>query len=267
MQALSMQKYVVLGAQLWHLRYVAPRVPVHEQDGESGLLVMIEQCREQVRELGLHVTERAADKIWEVQAELAELPPGARLTSEQAARLTRIAPHVWHTFTAETAGKVAYIASDKRYDVNRLLENVADLMAPSAFDRLPAMAKVDLQEAGICIAFQRPTAAAFHLMRAAEATLRHYYRSVVRRGRIAEPWLWAALVAHLRRRKTHAPPVELLDQLDAMRRNFRNPTQHPDKVDDIDEAQDLFAATIELVNRLTASPRWLPVSTEVTLQP
>jgi hypothetical protein len=38
-------------------------------------------------------------------------------------------------------------------------------MAPNALSSLPASAQVDFREAGICIAFERPTAVAFHLMR------------------------------------------------------------------------------------------------------
>lgn len=46
------------------------------------------------------------------------------------------------------------------------------------------------------------------------------------------------------------PQKELLDNLDNIRVSFRNPTQHPEKRYDIDEAQDLFNLCIEVVNRM-----------------
>jgi hypothetical protein len=47
------------------------------------------------------------------------------------------------------------------------------------------------------------------------------------------------MIASMRAR-SKPPPAALLDNLDGLRRNFRNPTQHPEKVYDIHEAQDLF---------------------------
>jgi len=38
--------------------------------------------------------------------------------------------------------------------------------------------------------------------------------------------------------------------LDNIRRSFRNPTQHPDKIYDIQEVQDLFGLCIDAINRM-----------------
>jgi len=43
------------------------------------------------------------------------------------------------------------------------------------------------------------------------------------------------------------------DHLDHIRRSFRNPTQHPDKIYDIQEAQDLFGLCVDAVNRMSRS--------------
>ena len=45
-------------------------------------------------------------------------------------------------------------------------------------------------------------------------------------------------------------PMSLLAQLDHIRASFRNPTQHPDAVYDIDEAQDLAFLSIDVLARL-----------------
>jgi len=155
-----------------------------------------------------------------------------------------------NTLFAEAQGNVAFILTDKRIDVNKLLSAVPALMAPGVFDSLPDVARYDFMEAGKCIAFELPTAAAFHLLRGTEGMLRHFYCSLVRRGRV-EP-LWGPMVESLRRRRT-PPPAPLLDNLDNIRRSFRNPTQHPDKIYDIQEVQDLFGLCVDAVNRMVLS--------------
>lgn len=78
-------------------------------------------------------------------------------------------------------------------------------------------------------------------MRATESVLRDYYRAVVKQKRV-DPLLWGPMVEQMRTRKAKRPPTALLDQLDSIRIHFRNPTQHPDAVYDIHEAQTLWAS-------------------------
>src|SRR5687768_8452371 len=86
-------------------------------------------------------------------------------------------------------------------------------------------------------------------MRGTEGVLRHYYCAIVKKSRV-KTLLWYAMVDHLRKRRD-APPKALTDNLDNIRVNFRNPTQHPDARYDMQEAQDLFALSIDVVNRMT----------------
>lgn len=127
-------------------------------------------------------------------------------------------------------------------------------MAPKVFNKLPEIAIKDFDEAGKCIAFERSTAAAFHLLRATESVLRNYYLSIVKRNRVS-PLNWGPMLKSLRSRKKRPDDV-LLDHLDGIRRNFRNPTQHPEKVYDINEAQDLLGICIDVVNRMVQSDQW-----------
>jgi hypothetical protein len=46
------------------------------------------------------------------------------------------------------------------------------------------------------------------------------------------------------------PPPLILQNLDHIRVNFRNPTQHPDKIYDIQEVQDLFGLCVDAANRM-----------------
>ena len=197
----------------------------------------IDKVLTRLKEYELPVTQRVASKLYKFRDKLAKSGSKHRLTDDEAFNLSEIMQDVRKTLSAESKGKVAFIVTDKRIDVNKLLSDVPGLMAPGVFNSLPEIARYDFMEAGNCIAFELPTAAAFHLLRGTESVLRKLYCSIVRRGRVE--LLWYPIVASLRKRRTQLP-APLLDHLDHIRCNFRNPTQHPEKIYDIQEVQNLF---------------------------
>jgi len=255
MESVAIWQYIYFGTALRYFQDVQEGWPVH---GENFILDNLDSFLRRLKEFALPVTERAAVDLRVIREELAETDAQHKLTSDEAKRLAQEVKDVRNTCEAEARGKMAFIVTDKRLDVLKLLADVRGLMAPGVFDSLPDVAQYDLLEAGKCIAFERPTAAAFHLLRATEGVLRHFYCSIVRRGRV-DPMLWGAMVQPLRKRKK-APPVELLDNLDNIRRSFRNPTQHPDKIYDVQEVQDLFGLCVDVVNRMVTSPHWRSLS-------
>src|SRR6202012_2778908 len=131
-----------------------------------------------------------------------------------------------------------------------LLTDPAALFAPGIFHSLDSGSAYDLSEACRCLAFECSTAAAFHMMRGTEATLRHFYCYVVRRSRLPkERRMWGPMVEAMRKRSS-PPSKALLDNLDAIRHNFRNPTQHPDAIFSIDQSQDLLGLVIPVINTM-----------------
>lgn len=245
MQSKQITEYIYFGTALRYLQDATAEWVVH---GNGRILENIDDFLGGLQEFELPVTQRAVSELQELRDRLTKSDSSHVLTDDEASTLSDTMNDVRKTLWAEATGKVAFIATDKRIDVNKLLSNVRALMAPDVFDSLPDVAQYDFLEAGKCIAFEVPTAAAFHLLRGTEAVLRYLYCSVVQRGRI-DPLLWGGMVEHLRRRRT-SPPAPLLDNLDNIRRSFRNPTQHPDKIYDIQEVQDLFGLCTDVVNRM-----------------
>lgn len=224
--------------------------------GDQGyVLRTMTSLRQKLSNYEFAVTARVAEEWHDAEAELTAADDDAVLTADLARRINVVATHVHKTLYAEAEGKVAFFTTDTRYDTQRLLSNVGGLMRPGTFEALPELAGYDLAEAGICLAFDRSTAAAFHSLRGTESALRHLYSCVVRRNRMNEPWLWGPIITALRARSRPIDSV-LIDNLDGLRRNFRNPTQHPEKVYEIEEAQDLFAACVDVLNRMVALPEW-----------
>lgn len=91
-------------------------------------------------------------------------------------------------------------------------------------ESIPKVAQYDFEEAGKCLAFERSTAAAFHILRGTEGVLRSYYCSLVRRKESrVNPLLWGPMVDSLKKLQKQ-PPIVLLNNLDNLRFSFRNPT-------------------------------------------
>ena len=75
------------------------------------------------------------------------------------------------------------------------------------------------------------------------------YSQMVKRNRITST-LWGQIVNDLRRKSLTKKYDALNNHLDNIRVSFRNPTQHPEKTYDIDEAQDLWSVCVDVVNRM-----------------
>lgn len=203
-------------------------------------------------ELELHVTRRASDDLKKFRDELAEREKNAKLSKEDVTKLTGLIIDIRKTLHAETRGHVAYIVTEKRLDVEKLLNNVPGLFGSGVFEGLPEIAQFDFMEAGKCVAFERPTAAAFHILRGTEAVLRKFYCKVVKRKR--SKLMWGPMLESLRAR-TKPPSAPLLNNLDNIRLSYRNPTQHPEMIYNMDEVQDLVGLCIGAVNTMCRSPK------------
>jgi len=198
--------------------------------------------------LNLQVTIRATSELSEFQKVQSRRQQTDRLSTDDASRLRDLIREIRKTLEAEIKGFEAYIVTPKRLDTRKLLQDVSSLLAPGVFGKIPELARFDLAEAGMCIAFERPTAAAFHLLRGTECVLRDFYCVLVKQNRSEQ--LWGPIVADLKKRKKAKQHSDLLDHLDHIRKAFRNPTQHPDKVYDIQEVQDLLGLCVDAINRM-----------------
>lgn len=245
MQAKEIYHYINFGTVLRYLQDVERGWPYNGDEYVKG---NIERFFKHLNEFNLHVTLRASADLMIFYEELNKKDAKHELTMHEASRLRNIVDAIRLTLDAEAIGRLAFIVTDKRIDAGKLYYAVESLLSPGVFASLPDVARYDFEECGKCIAFERPTAAAFHMLRGTEAVLRMFYLALVKRNRIST-LMWGAVVDALRK-KRNPPPSELLSNLDNIRRSFRNPTQHPDKIYDIQEVQDLFGLCVDVINRM-----------------
>lgn len=240
--------YVWLGTSLRYLHDARAGYPIH---GIGNVVDNIGWLHRLLPRLGFPVSARAIawSELALIEQELATLEQDALLDDSHEERLGTAMGHMWATVLAEASGVYAFVVSEKRLPVDKLLEDPGCLLAPGIFRALSDAARLDLEQAARCIAYEVPTAAAFHLMRGTEAVLRDYYCAIVKHKRLRNP-MWGQMVAQLRTRKTRPSPPALLDHLDSIRVNFRNPTQHPDAIYDIHEVQTLWSLCIDVIERM-----------------
>ena len=233
--------FILIGLLVRFLRNCPPTALKEVLEGSAALVTRL-------GEIGFHVSVAGTHKLQEFISGLEKEPDKSRaISSEETEALSIIVGEVEHMIFAESDTKQLYLLSENRFNLDALLNKPASMFAAGIFDRIPRIAKRDIALAFQCLAFDQPTAAAFHLMRACEAVLRAYYFSCVRRDRLKNP-MWAGMLEALRKRKR--ADEKLLRRLEYIKDTFRNPTAHPEAMYTISEAQDLIGICIDVINRM-----------------
>ena len=170
-------------------------------------------------------------------------------TTEQAT-LNKIMGVVEQIIRAEAISHQIYILEPKRFNLTYLINEPSKIFSAGVYEKLPNIGRYDFEEGFKCIAFARPTAAAFHILRGTEDVLKNllYFKKIIR-GREKKP-MWGNMVEGLRKKKKSNIDPVLLDTLDYIRKNYRNPTDHPEEIYDLDKVQDLLGVCLEVVNKI-----------------
>jgi hypothetical protein len=242
--------YVYFGTAYEYLRQVRSDLEIHDPDETQGfVLYNLRKFVEGLNELDLQVTARAATaELLPLMKKLVAMPKGSVLSDELAEEVRSAMQALRVTLVAELQGFKAYLVTPKRLDIAKLLKQPRQLFAADLYDKLPTIAQYDFAEGGKCVAFERTTAAAFHLLRGTEAVLKTFYCHKVRQKRCS--LMWGPMITSMRSKKNLKGYSVLLDNLDNIRRSFRNPTQHPEMTYDIEEVQDLLGLCVDVVNRM-----------------
>lgn len=202
-------------------------------------------------EAGFDVSVKGMNLFGEPEKELSSLAEDDLVTREIAEHIASTAISVERIIFAEAHTKKIYLLPNRRFNTEYLLLTPQQFLKAGHFERLSDLAKSDIASACRCLLFGEATAAAFHILRGTEDILKNYYFFHRRKARLDKP-MWAAMVTQLRMKKTRKPPSVLLDSLDLVRISYRNPTQHPQAIYDIESAQDLFGLCLDLINKMVA---------------
>lgn len=147
-----------------------------------------------------------------------------------------------------------YLVAKKRgFDTTDLIERGTVLFPDDLIPKVPN-ARLDVEQAARCIAFELPTAAGFHLHRANESVLHAYYDSVTNGAPRPSGRNIGDYLAELKRLNVGSPIV--LSALKDLKDLHRNPLIHPEHtLADIDEALALLGSIQSvIVHMLKAIP-------------
>jgi hypothetical protein len=171
--------------------------------------------------------------------------------------ITNRIAHLRSVLSAELSNLPMFsLEAQRAYDMRIILWNAHKALSTQAIAALPPRAEFDLDEAGQCIAFECPTAAGFHAMRALEMVARRYSILVTGHDPGADS-TFGTLLALLRKeegaRKTAGtfPRSQLslvINMLDRIRSIYRNPIMHPDMILTNDRAVTVFSTAIDTIS-------------------
>src|ERR1039457_275479 len=150
---------------------------------------------------------------------------------------------------AEACTKYIYVIPTRRFNSEYLMSKPAKLLKDGSFDKLGEIAIYDFKSSCRCLLYGEGTACAFHILRATEDVLKTYYHHHVKQKRLVKP-MWGNMLTALQAKTKSKPPAILLTELDFIRTAYRNPTQHPEAIYDIDVAQDLFGVCLDVIGKM-----------------
>jgi len=243
----SILEYINLGGRLSYLRSAKENFIAQ---GDTKVLGNIKKFINSIENSEFKVTRNALSELIEYKETLEKTDKNYRISKAEASRLFFIMDRIWVVLRAETKNFFTFSISEKRIDSSKLIFNIELLLAKDVFNSLPDSIQYDFSEGGKCIAFECATASAFHVLRGVEGLLRLLLKKLSPTVDVSK-MPWGDVVKELRNLNVADLGV-LLDNCDRIRYNYRNPTDHPEKIYDIDKAQDLFSLCVGVVNDIVA---------------
>lgn len=167
-----------------------------------------------------------------------KLTPQTELEFGQFFGITNGARDFETVFTAEIQTLDTYFISQTGiYKTSDLIEHAERIFPEAVLDVIPDHAIKDIRDCGKCLAFDLPTAAGFHMLRAAEALIREYMTVVIGAPPKLKSRNWGRYIDILEK---HGADQRILAALDQIREMHRNPIMHPEDFLSAEEAATLL---------------------------
>lgn len=116
-----------------------------------------------------------------------------------------------------------------------LIDEIESAFSPGCWKRLSRTSNREIEECGKCLAFERYTAAGFHMLRGLETEVRDYVCLVIHSMPTGH-----GLGAYIDTLRKSGADAKLLEALDSIRGLDRNPLMHPEDWLDRDDAIGIF---------------------------
>jgi hypothetical protein len=215
--------------------------------------------------------EDAIARVNEI-ASTATTTPEQPLATWQTHQIREAAQQFETVLAAECSVIDTYFVSKKgTHSTADLIEHAHRQIPESIRVKLTDQTKLDFDQAGKCIAFDVPTAAAFHLLRGTEAVIRQYYEQLVPGPKKAPARArnWGVYIKLL---GDHGAEEKVTSLLTHIKDAYRNPVLHPEENYTDEMVQVLFGVCVSAIvmivdelNKLASKSATLPFSTSKAL--
>jgi hypothetical protein len=118
-----------------------------------------------------------------------------------------------------------YVSQKGAYSTVHLIETAHSMIPASILKDMPSGAIEDFKAGGRCLAFELPTAAGFHLLRATEAVLHEYYDAIATAKTIKPNATMGMYITNL---ETNGGDKKVMGVLRQITDLHRNPLIHPE---------------------------------------
>jgi hypothetical protein len=262
MKKVDISQFYSLGATL------RPLQTIEEGAVLENIFYMLYMARDWLNSLvkdglvPLNVSKGNAWQLINTINEVADIPEGKerdwkkKLTFNEAYNISNGEREFETVLYAELQTLATYFASQKlAYSTDDLIARAENLFPESVKKSLPRQCIADIRQAGKCIAFEIPTAAAFHILRATESVIRLYYAHVIGHPPKTKMRNWGTYIQNLEKAGADKKITAFLDHI---REEYRNPILHPEEMLTPDDAIVLLgsacSAIVQMVHAINAPP-------------
>ncbi|MBC7602592.1 MAG: hypothetical protein H7255_08035 [Ramlibacter sp.] len=152
----------------------------------------------------------------------------------------------------------SYLVSQKGiYRTADLIAHAENQLSDDARAAISEQTCIDIRDAGRALAYELPTACAFHLWRAVESCMGTYYVRLTGKdweaAKITRNW-----AAYIKAMTSANAPTKITGFLDHIRDQYRNPQTHPHETVALAEAQRLFPVALSAIEQLVLETAKLP---------
>ena len=131
-----------------------------------------------------------------------------------------------------------------------LLDGAHKGYAEYARSFLSQLCKDEIDEGGRCLAYERATASGFHILRSVEVAIRQYLEKIP--GFTMPPLNRQNWGEYIKLLKDNSAAKVIVDALQNIKDNYRNPLMHPEDTLQLDEAIGLFCVCQGMTESLVA---------------
>jgi hypothetical protein len=137
---------------------------------------------------------------------------------------------------------------------SKLLAHAHRNLPEAVYSKLTKQVIEDVDEAGRCLGFDRPTAAGFHILRALEPLILEYHNKVTGVALPLRSRSWSAYIKRLKKDRYAARvDAKIVAMLEHIRDFYRNPVMHPQDTLKLDDALSLFHTCLSAIVQIDAA--------------